>query len=365
MTYTKSIYQIALTQLYGFGPIKTKQLLTKLNNEKALFKLSLKELSSISGISLASLQKMNREKALEKALEIVKQLKKFQIEFLFYTDPKYPRRLKQCEDAPLIIYTRGTMDLNNSRFVSVVGTRDISDYGKRICAELIQELADTNIVVVSGMAYGIDIEIHKRCLEHQVSTIGVMAHGLERVYPHLHRATAKKMLEQGGLISEYPPNTNPDKENFPMRNRIVAGLCDATIVLESKEKGGSLITANLANDYNRDVFAYPGSVFEKNSEGCNLLIENNRAHLIRNGSDFLKKMGWDSLIKKPIQRSIFHNLSQEEQNIVQLLEHKGQANIDEVSMQLKIPTSQLNVLLFQLEMNGVVASLPGNRCRLV
>lgn len=365
MNYTKLHYQIALTQLCGFGPIKTKQLLQLVENEEEIFTLSLRKLSQNTGISFDLLKKMNREEALLESEKILKEIQRYSIDFVFYTSPDYPRRLKQCDDAPLVLYFRGKMDLNDTRFVAVVGTRDASEYGKRICTELIQQFAGTNIVVVSGMAYGIDITIHQLCIQYGVETIGVMAHGLEIIYPQLHRSIAGKMMGNGGLISEYPPNTKPDRENFPMRNRIVAGMCDATIVVESKIKGGSLITADLANDYNRDVFAYPGNVFDENSEGCNMLIANNKAHLIRNGEDFLKKMGWDLSVKNPVQRSIFPSLSLEEQKIIQLLEKSGQMNVDSMAMQLNLPSSKLSVFLFQLEMNGIISPLPGNRCQLV
>ncbi|WP_216713777.1 DNA-processing protein DprA [Taishania pollutisoli] len=365
LIYTKPHYQIALTQLHGFGSIKTKQLLQSVENEAAIFNLPLKNLAQQTGFSLNVLKKMKREEAIQESGKLLDLLEQHKIEFIFYTDPRYPRRLKQCEDAPLMLYTKGNIDLNNTRFVAIVGTRDASEYGKRICSELIQQFAGTNIVVVSGMAYGIDITIHQLCLQYGVETIGVMAHGLEIIYPQLHRSTAMKMLEKGGLISEYPPTTKPDRENFPMRNRIVAGMCDATIVVESKVKGGSLITAELANDYNRDVFAYPGNIFDENSEGCNVLISTNKAHLIRSGADFLKKMGWDLEVKHPVQRSVFPSLTQEELHIVRLLETQGQMNIDTMAMQLNVPSSALSVLLFQLEMNGLIASVPGNRCRLV
>lgn len=365
MIYTKPHYQIALTQLFGFGPIKTKHLLNSVEKEEEIFNLPLKNLSEKTGISITSLKKMNREEALLKSESIYTNIQKSNIDFTFYTQPDYPRRLKQCEDAPLILYSKGKMDLNNTRFVAIVGTRDASDYGKRICSELIQQFAGSNIVVVSGMAYGIDIAIHQLCLQYDVKTIGVMAHGLEIVYPYMHRSTARKMLDSGGLLSEYPPQTKPDRENFPMRNRIVAGMCDATIVVESKIKGGSLITADLANDYSRDVFAYPGHVFDENSAGCNMLIATNKAHLIQNGKDFLTKMGWDLSVRNPVQRSVFPCLSANEQKIVSLLEEKGHMNIDSVGMELNLPSSQLSVLLFQLEMNGIIVNIPGNRCQLV
>lgn len=365
MNFIKPHYQIALTFLYGFGPVKSRQLLQVVDDIELVFSLPFSELSKLTGFKIGVLKKMNREEALQKAISVYNDIQRFDINFVFYTDPQYPRRLKQCDDAPLVLYTRGTFDLNDTRFVAIVGTRDATEYGRRICQELVESFRGTNIVVVSGMAYGIDITIHQLCIENNVDTIGVMAHGLEIVYPSLHRGTAKKMLSSGGLLSEYPPNTNPDRENFPMRNRIVAGLCDATIVVESKLKGGSLITADLANDYNRDVFAFPGNVFDLCSEGCNHLIATNKAHLVRNGADFLTKMGWNLGVKNPVQKSIFPSLNEDEQQVVNALEHSGQKNIDMLAMELNYPSSKLSVLLFQLEMNGVLKTLPGNRCQLI
>lgn len=365
MKYSNRLYQIALTQLFGFGPKKTKQLLHAVTSITEIFETSLTELSVLTGFSVEILTKMNRTAALCIAEDILNQLVKNNIGIIFYTDEQYPRRLKQCEDSPLVLYTKGSLELNDAKFVAVVGTRDASEYGKRICNELISQFKGENLVVVSGMAYGIDIYVHQLCIQNEVPTIGVMAHGLDIVYPSLHRGVAKKMLNDGGLISEYPPGTNPDKEHFPMRNRIVAGLCDATIVVESKAKGGSLITASLANDYNRDVFAFPGNVFEPNSEGCNNLIAENQAHLITCGKDFIDKMGWNLSVKHAVQKPLFPSLTDEELSIVTRLQKKGIMNIDVLSTELKIPSSKLSVLLFQLEMNGVVATVPGNRCQLV
>lgn len=365
MKYSNRLYQIALTQLYGFGPKRTKQLLQSVSSIADIFETSLSELSVMTGFSVEFLTKMNRTSALCIAEDVLNQLDKNNIGTIFYTDENYPRRLKQCEDSPLVLYTKGSLELNDSKFVAVVGTRDASEYGKRICNELISQFKGENLVVVSGMAYGIDIYVHQLCIQNDVPTIGVMAHGLDIVYPSLHRSVAKKMLNDGGLISEYPPGTNPDKEHFPMRNRIVAGLCDATIVIESKAKGGSLITADLANDYNRDVFAFPGGVFEPNSQGCNYLIAENKAHLITCGNDFIAKMGWNLTANSAIQKPLFPSLTDEEMTIVSSLQNKGTMNIDVLSTELKMPSSKLSVLLFQLEMNGVVATIPGNRCQLV
>lgn len=365
LNYSTQSYEIALTQLFGFGPVKTRQLIESVIDLKLIFSLSYTELSKRTGINKSLLQKMEREAALIWAQKVCKDIEKFGINTIFYTDARYPRRLKQCIDAPLLLYSKGDVDLNDSKYVSIVGTRDASEYGKKICNELIESFIGSNIVVVSGLAYGIDIAVHKSCLKHKIPTIGVLAHGLEIIYPSSHQKTANEMLKHGALISEFPPFTNPDRENFPMRNRIVAGMCDATIIVESKSKGGSLITAELANDYNKDVFAYPGSVFDENSEGCNNLIASNKAHLIRNGADFLLKMGWNHKVKTAAQKSIFPQLSDEEKQIIELIQANPSIHIDSIAMALKIPFSKLSVLLFQLEMNGILRPIPGNKCQLL
>lgn len=311
------------------------------------------------------LRAMNRESALQMGHKILDDCVKHNIEIIFCQHPDYPRRLKQCPDAPLILYKKGSASLNESKIVSIVGTRAISEYGKRISDDLIRSLSTINCTVISGMAYGVDIAIHKNCISHDLPTIGVMAHGLEMIYPREHKKTSDQMLENGALLSEFPPLTNPDRENFPMRNRIVAGMSDATIVIESQKKGGSLITAELANDYNRDVFAYPGTIYDLNSEGCNQLIVNNKAHLLLSGQDFIKKMGWETTGPIVVQKSFFPELSLEEQQIVDLIQLDATINVDSVSMKLAMPISQLSVHLFQLEMNGILRPIPGNKFQLI
>ncbi len=364
MNYTDQLHIIASTQLFGFGSIRTRSLLEPLENPSDIFNLSYKELEKKTGFNQASLKKMERTKAISWAEKVVKDLEKYAIEAIFINDPRYPRRLKQCSDAPLVLYSKGNIDFNNSKYVAIVGTRNATEYGKRICNDLIQSFIGTNIVVVSGLAYGIDISAHKSCLQHGVPTIGVLAHGLEMTYPRDHGSTAKQMLDSGGLVTEFPPYTNPDRENFPMRNRIVAGMCDATIVVESKIRGGSLITADLANDYSRDVFAFPGSIFDENSLGCNQLIAGSKAHLLSSGEDFLTKMGWNLKIEKPIQKSIFPMISEDEKRIVDLIQIQNPMNIDVLALKLNMPISKLSVHLFQLEMSGIVKSVPGNKCQL-
>lgn len=260
---------------------------------------NIRELHAVTGIRHSVLRNLKRKQALEKASEQLDFVAKNNINVHFFLEQNYPRRLKQCEDAPIILYSMGNFDINPKRTLAIVGTRSASDYGKVLCTELIESLVDQDIQVISGLAYGIDICAHRSCVYSAIQTVGVMGHGLDRIYPNAHRKTAIQMLDNGGLVTEFVSGTSPDRENFPMRNRIVAGMADALVVVESRKKGGSLITAELANDYNKDVFAYPGSVGSKNAEGCHYLISEDKAHLITCGRDLLAKMGWEHKPQKP------------------------------------------------------------------
>jgi DNA processing protein len=362
MNLTPLHYQLALTQLYGIGPRKARLLIARLPSLESLFTLNIQSISEQTGIALNTLRAINREKALSLSHEHVAYIKKHDIQTYFYLDVAYPRRLNHCSDAPLLLFGSGNMALNATRYVSIVGTRNATSYGKSVCEELVSGMHDKNIVVVSGMAYGIDICVHQLCLKYGIQTIGVLGHGLDIIYPGNHRQTAERMLKNGGLLTEFFPGTKPDRENFPMRNRIVAGMSDATIVVESKEKGGSLITADLANDYNRDVFAIPGNVGQEYSIGCNLLIAKEKAHLITSCNDFLTYMSWNDVFIKPtIQTQLFAELSPDEQVLFELLHTQGEQSIDLLSMKSAFPISKTSVFLFNLEMKGVVKSLPGKK----
>ncbi|MFT7345397.1 MAG: DNA processing protein [Lentimonas sp.] len=358
--------QIALSSLVGFGNKKTRSLLSSVDTLDDIFKLSYAELSKKSGFSSAHLKDMKRSEALSKAKEMEEFVLKNKIEVISIDQSQYPRRLKQCDDAPVILYYKGEIDLNPDRTLAVVGTRNATDYGKRVCEELIKGLADKNITVISGLAYGIDIHIHQLCLKYNVPTIAILAHGLDRIYPSVHRSTAQKMTLNGGLMTEFDPFTNPDRENFPKRNRIVAGLSDATLVIESKNRGGSLITAELANGYNRDVFAVPGNIHQEYSYGCNQLIADSKAHLYKNYTSFLKWMSWNNTDSiKPDQIMMPTGLSDQQTHLVTLLQSEGAQHIDMLSMKTKLPISQTSVELFHLELNGIIRSLPGNRFALL
>ncbi len=358
--------QIALTFLQGIGSIRARLLLSKIPDINCLFSYSLHELQHATGLSKKILKQMNREEALIQAEKQLGFIERNNLKTFFIQSPDYPRRLKQCEDAPMILYGQGNLDLNPLRAVAIVGTRNATEYGREVCEKLILSLVGKNVLVVSGMAYGIDICVHQLCVKHNVPTIGVLGHGLDRLYPSAHKNTANKMLNTGGLLTEFLPGTLPDRENFPMRNRIVAGMCDATIVVESKNKGGSLITADLANDYSRDVFAVPGNVGQMYSEGCNQLISASKAHLYLSPEQFLKWMDWgDNKKAAKAQRQLFSNLSIDEKTMVDLLQLEGEQHMDALAYKSKMPISKTSVVLFQLEMNGLVKALPGKKYVLV
>lgn len=360
MDYTYLHYRIALTLLNRVGPKKARQLLASLENWEELFILKPQELSRKVGFSPSFIHKMARKEALETSKGIVSFIEKHSINTVFYTDEQFPKRLAECADAPLMLYQKGEERLDFKHWVAVVGTRNATPYGKAICRDLIESFKGKDIVVVSGLALGIDSYVHKYCLEFGVPTVAVLGHGLDRIYPHRNRGLAKSILQQGALLTEFPPNTLPDRENFPKRNRIVAGLCDATIVVESNAKGGSLITADLANGYNRDVFAYPGSIFQPSSVGCNELIHTNRAHLISSGNDFLELMAWDKLESKKNIAELPQNLTRIQQTITEAI-GSSTVHIDELAEKTRISLSTLNIELFDLLMIGSLNELPGKR----
>lgn len=351
-----------MTQLRGFGSVKVRRLLEKSSDVKSFFQMNNADLAHEFDLSLDQIDIMKRSSALEQAKIIVDKLSHEDLNIHFYTDENYPQRLRNCIDPPIVFYSKGTVNLNPKKTVAIVGTRNATKYGKRLCEDLINSFKGQNIQVVSGLAYGIDIEVHKNCLKNNIETVGVLACSLDRIYPSIHKTIAREMLYNGGLISEYPPFTQPDKENFPMRNRIVAGLTDATIVVESKRRGGSLITANLAIDYNRDVFAFPGSIYQEYSEGCNAMIQQNKAILLDSPDRFLDEMQWqkDSSLKNA-QHKIDFDLSEDERSIYNLLLQHSQLHIDQLATKLKMMISRVNASLLSLEIYGLVKAVPGKQ----
>jgi DNA processing protein len=360
------VYQIAFSQLHGIGNRRGLHILSKIDCLESFFDMSLLGLHKLTGIHRSILVQMKRKEALERAQKAVDYVSKHEIQTHFYLDSNYPRRLKHCPDAPLMLYSKGCFNPNPDRVVAVVGTRKISEYGKTICRELFDCFSSSGIQVISGLAYGVDVLSHRLCVENGIPTVGVLGHGLDRIYPQSHRGIAERMLQNGGLMTEFLEDTNPDRENFPMRNRIVSGLSDALIVVESGEKGGSIITASLSNDYHRDVFAFPGDYMRPTSMGCNLLIQQNKAQLICSGKDFLKQMQWENHSTTPnsVQQHCLIELNEDENKLLECLNNYESKHIDTLSYQVQFPISKVSVLLFQLEMKGMLRTLPGKMYRL-
>lgn len=357
-------YRIGLTLLKGIGNKLAKSLIAYTGSEEAIFRENPKALSKIPGIGDVLLHEITNQNVLHRAEQEIEFINKNKINPLFFTDRDFPFRLKECPDSPILIYTKGNLNLNTGKFVSVVGTRNATEYGKDLCKELIHGWRDFQIIVVSGLAYGIDICAHKTALENNLPTIAVPGHGLDRIYPATHRSTAVKIIDNGMILTEYTSGTNPDRQNFVQRNRIIAGLCDATVVVESANKGGALITAELANDYNRDVFAFPGRTNDQYSAGCNLLIRQNKASLIESSEDFIRFMGWESennTTKPEVQTSLFQELTPLEQQVFTTLRQKTEGlQVNELSINLGQPVSRISAILLGLEFSGMVKCLPGN-----
>lgn len=355
------LHQISLTLIPGIGDVHAKALVNHFGNAEAIFKAKKKELEEIEGIGSIKAKSIKEFIDFNIAEEEILFIEKYKITPLFITDKNYPQRLLNCYDSPLILYYRGNADLNTSKIISIVGTRNHNDYGKTICEKLVDDLADQNVLIVSGLAFGIDSIAHKSALKNDLKTIGVLAHGLDRIYPSQNKSLAKQMIEQGGLLTDFKSKTNPDKQNFPKRNRIVAGISDAIVVIETGLKGGSLITAELGNGYNKDVFAIPGRVNDSKSEGCNYLIKNNKACLITSANDLLENMGWKEN-KKPSQkkqRELFIELSGDEKIVVNILQQQEQIHIDDLYIKSGLSSSAVAAALLTLEMQNVISSLPG------
>ncbi len=356
-------HQVALTFVRNIGPSLAKSLISYLGGAENVFKASPSKLLKVPGIGEKTISQLNFDDALRAAEKELRFIEDHKIDVLFYTDAKYPKRLRNCNDSPVLLYAKGNANFNAKHVVSIVGTRNATDYGKQLCRQLVEELKQYDIVIASGLALGIDVAAHKECLKNNVSTVGVLAHGLDRIYPAQHRSTAEKMIENGALLTEYPSGTVPDRENFPQRNRIVAGMADATIVVEAGIKGGALITAEIANSYNRDVFAFPGRVGDNFSEGCNFMIRNNKAALLTCAADLAYSMGWEKAdVAKPVieQYVLPIDLTADERAILNILQkYNTPVAIDDLTIHANMPTSLLAMNLLNMEMQGYIRSLPG------
>ena len=360
---TDLLHKIALTKISGVGSITARQLVSHCGGAKEVFETSRQELLKIPSIGPVLVDALKSpQKALEEAEKELEFIEKHNIQALFYTDPAFPQRLKFQHDCPFLLYFKGNANLNHHRVVGIVGTRKPTPYGEQMCKEIIEGLKPYNIMVISGLAYGIDITAHKKSVDLGIENVGAVAHGLSLIYPNDHRKVAAKMIECGGILSEYTSEVQPDPRHFPMRNRLIAGMCDALLVVETAESGGSMISAELAFSYNKDVFAVPGRVKEKYSQGCNLLIKSNKAALVESAQDIANAMNWELLdAKKSIQTNLFVTLEPDEQRLVDMLNQNGTSSIDELSFKMNLPPSEMAVLLLNLEFKAVIKSLPGKR----
>ena len=366
----EQLYTAALTRIPGVGLTGLCNLVKQTGSATVVFQ-NKKELPQlIPGISEKFLKSLDNTDILKRAEEELSFAEKNHIQCLTFHDENYPSRLRECDDAPIMLYYRGNANLNALRVVSIVGTRNATPYGQDLCNSFIKGLSQAcpNTLIVSGLAYGIDIHAHRAALQNGFDTVGVLAHGLDRIYPAAHRKTAVTMLEHGGLLTEFMSQTNPDRQNFVKRNRIVAGMCDSVIVVESASKGGALITAELAESYHRDCFAFPGRVTDEYSIGCNELIRQNRASLISSVDDFTKAMGWEwnKTKKESIQRELFPELSDEEKHIVQILQKTPDGmQINTLVVESNIPINRISAILFELEMKGVIRAMAGGIFRVI
>jgi len=363
------LYQIGITLVKGIGSITAKQIIETLGDVSLLFKEKAFVLERVPGISRKIIAEIKNPEVLRRAEKEIAFIEKNKIQPLYIGNSDYPQHLKECVDAPAMLYFRGNTNLNAEKIISIIGTRNATNYGKEVTEKLISDISEVypETLIVSGLAYGIDIQSHKASLKHNLPTIGVIAHGLDRIYPSVHRNIAIEMLGNGGLLTDFMSETNPDRQNFVKRNRIVAGISNCTIVVESGEKGGALITCSIADSYNRDVLAFPGKVNDPYSIGCNNLIKYKKAALITSAEDVFREMCWskESKNKKPnLQKSLFVDLSPEEQMVVDLLSQKESIQLNIIGIELNMPISKLTSLLFDLEMKGIVRCMPGGLYRI-
>ena len=361
------LYQLALTLVPHIGDVQARLLLQHFGDASSIFKAKQVDLEKIEGIGTVRAKSIKGFNDFHLAELELKFIEKYKIKPLFLTDNEYPQRLLNCYDSPTLLFYKGSADLNASKVVGIVGTRNYTDYGRQFTEDLVKDLSDQQILIVSGLALGIDAFAHKAALKNGLPTVGVVGHGLDKIYPSVNTHLAKDMVKQeGGLLSEFFSGTKPDKHNFPLRNRIVAGLCDATVVVETNTKGGSMITAKLADAYNLDVFAVPGRPTDSKSSGCNYLIKNNKAILLTDAGELLEVMGWKEKKQKPKkQKELFIELSADEKQIVQLLQQKEQVHIDEINLSSGLSSSATAAAILNLELQGVLASMPGKMYKLL
>ncbi len=361
------LYKIGITMIPHVGPITARNLIAHCGSAREVFSAKKSTLMKIPSIGERTARLVVEQKILQQAEAEIRYIEKNKIQTFYYLDKNYPSRLRHYNDAPILLYYRGNADLNALRTVGIVGTRKPSPYGVQMCEEIVEGLTQYGVTVVSGLAFGIDITAHRKCLDCQIPTIGVLGNGLLELYPPQHHHIGLKMVENGGLLTEFSHQTTPEREHFPMRNRIISSLCDALIVVETAKKGGSMISAQFANDYNKDVFAVPGRIKDSFAKGCNLLIKSHRAALLESAEDLAYVMRWRAMDqeRRQIQQQLFIELSPEEKIVVDLLRQNEELDIDSLTFNCKKTNSEMASLLLNLEFKGMVKSLPGKRYILI
>ncbi|WP_394974362.1 DNA-processing protein DprA [uncultured Croceitalea sp.] len=361
MSENELIALLRLQRIPNIGDINAKKLLDRCGSAIAIFEEKKQNLLKIDGIGTYALQNLNDSEYLDAAYDEFNFISKNKIAYSYFLDEDYPRHLKHCIDSPILLFKSGNIDLKERRIISIVGTRKITSYGQAFCEEFIAEIALLNPIIVSGFAYGVDITIQRAAAEHGLQTIGCLAHGLNQVYPKAHKKHVSQIEKNGGFLTEFWSSSNPDRENFLKRNRVIAGMGEATIVVESAEKGGSLVTADIAHSYNRDVFAVPGRTSDKYSKGCNNLIKQQKAQLLTSAAELVYLLGWelDEQQKEPVQKQLFVELDETEQSIYSYLQHNGKQLLDTVALECNLPIFKVSATLLNMEMKGVVRPLPG------
>ena len=363
MASEERLYLVGLTILKGVGDVLSRHLLHYFDSAEDIFKAKRHLLEKVPGIGVYTAEQIDkaRPEALNRAEKELVFVDKNKIRLYSITDDDYPERLKECQDAPVVFYYKGAANLSAAKIISVVGTRRVTDYGRKCTEELIRNMSQMfpELLVVSGLAYGVDVCAHRSALKNNIATVGVLAHGLDRIYPAVHRNTAAEMIKSGGLLTDFMSETNPDRENFLQRNRLIAGLADATIVVESAEKGGSLVTADIAFSYGRDVYAFPGRTTDGCSLGCNRLIQMNKAGLISSAKDLVMSLCWDSDAKAINKQSTLPFPEKPDHPVIRLLEEKGEFHVNQLAAEMNLPIHKLTPTLFELELEGHIKALPG------
>lgn len=358
----QKLYEIALTLIPYIGVVNGKKLVAYCGGAEAVFCENKNALRQISGIHENIIKGIDSKEVMTRAEEEMMFIEKNGIKPLFYLDKDYPKRLQHCHDSPMMLYYKGNADLNAEKTVGIVGTRNITDYGRYVVEKLIEELVPDNVMIISGLAYGIDAAAHRAALKYDLATVGVLGHGMQTIYPAENRKLSTSMIEKGGILTEFVSGTKPDRENFPQRNRIVAGMVDCLVVIESALKGGAMITAEIANSYDREVFAMPGRVGDIYSEGCNQLIKTNKANLLVNAADIRYVMRWDvdtKVVAK--QMRLFRDFSEDEKKVMDVFAENNVVHIDDIIIGTDLSPSKIASILLSLEFDGVLTALPGKR----